>query len=60
MIKFIKNCICGARWTGTVGNKVGKFLLREWEKEHSGEGHKPCDSKTSYKARSTEHIDWTK
>ncbi len=59
MMKFKKWCTCGATWGGTVPNKLGKLLLREWQKDHSAAGHKPCDSKTAYRARSTEYIDWT-
>jgi len=60
MMKINLFCTCGATWKGTVPNDYGKFLMTEWDKVHSGGGHNPCDSKTAYKSRSTEYIDFTR
>ncbi|MBM4136949.1 MAG: hypothetical protein FJ241_08990 [Nitrospira sp.] len=51
-IKINKACICGAHWKGTIPKKFAeKVLIPEWNKTHSGEGHKPCDVKTATRKR---------
>jgi hypothetical protein len=40
------HCTCGASWRGTMPEHIAADIIRMWQKEHSGEGHRPTDAKT--------------
>lgn len=45
-------CKCGASITANVSSASAyKNLSYTWIKNHSGDGHGPCDKKECYKAR---------
>lgn len=47
-------CTCGARWHGTLGPNAADAVEAVWKREHTGEGHGPCDAKTAGRIRATQ------
>ena len=46
------SCICGASWRFVSVTVSGADALkREFEAEHTGEGHAPCDARTAARNR---------
>ena len=49
--RFSFACRCGAHWQGTVPMKYMEYLLRNFTREHSGEGHGRCSVREAGIAR---------
>jgi len=55
-MKIQHYCKCGAYWYGEVTPEGAATIEEYWQKNHSGEGHEPCDARTAARARTkSEH-----
>mgnify|MGYP001562747124 CR=1 FL=1 len=51
-------CTCGAYRRGSLPGYLAAVMLRDWEQNHTDEGHAPCDARTAQRARAKAENDW--